>query len=193
MIAKEFLSAIAIALTFIAFFPYIRSILQGTIKPHAFSWVIWSCCTFIVFLAQLADKGGVGAWPIGFSGLITIYVAILAYRKKTDSMISRIDWVFFVLAISAIPLWYFTSDPLLSVIILTVVDLLGFAPTFRKAYFKPFEEQLTFFVLMAVRNIIAVTALEHYSITTVLFPAATAFACVLFILMVVLRRRRELI
>ena len=80
MIYKELLSVLAIALTFIAFFPYICSILKGKTKPHAFSWVIWSCCTFIVFLAQLADKGGVGAWPIGFSGIITIYVAILAYR-----------------------------------------------------------------------------------------------------------------
>ena len=94
--SKELLSAAAIALTFIAFFPYIRSIQQGKTRPHAFSWVIWSCCTFIVFLAQLSDKGGAGAWPIGVSGIITIYVAILAYIKKTDSMISRIDWLIFL-------------------------------------------------------------------------------------------------
>jgi hypothetical protein len=50
---------IAIALTLIAFFLYIRSI---------FSWIIWGCTTFIVFLAQLAAKGGVGAWAIGVSG-----------------------------------------------------------------------------------------------------------------------------
>ena len=149
MMYKEFLSAIAIALTFIAFFPYIRSILQGITKPHAFSWVIWGCSTFIVFLAQLADKGGAGAWPIGVSGIITLYVAILAYSKKTDRMISTIDWLFFILAMTSIPLWYLTSDPLLSVVILTMVDLLGFAPTFRKAYARPFEEHITFFALVA--------------------------------------------
>lgn len=187
--SKELLSACAIVLTFIAFFPYIRSILQGTILPHAFPWVIWSCCTFIVFLAQLADNGGAGAWPIGVSGIITIYVAILAYVKQTDNMISRIDWLFFMLAMTSIPLWYFTSDPLLSVIILTAIDLLGFAPTFRKAYARPYEEQLTFFVLMAIRNLIVIAALEHYSATTVLFPALTAIACLAFIIMVRFRRR----
>jgi hypothetical protein len=92
---------------------------------------------------------GAGAWPIGVSGIITIYVAILAYLKRTDSMISNIDWLFFILAMLSIPLWYFTSDPLLSVIILTILDLLGFAPTIRKAYSRPFEEQLRFYVLMA--------------------------------------------
>ena len=66
---KELLSAAAIALTFVAFLPYIRSIKQGVTKPHVFSWVIWGSTTFIVFLAQLADKGGAGAWPIGVSGL----------------------------------------------------------------------------------------------------------------------------
>jgi hypothetical protein len=51
---------------------YIHSIQQGTTKPHVFSWVIWGSTTFVVFLAQLADKGGAGAWPIGVSGIITL-------------------------------------------------------------------------------------------------------------------------
>ena len=113
----------------------------------------------------------------------------MAYSKKTESMITRIDWVFFILAMTSIPLWYFTSGPLLSVVILTSVDLLGFVLNFRKAYFRPFEEQLTFFVLMAICNLIAIMALEHYSLTTVLFSALTALACLIFIIMVVYRRR----
>ena len=187
-IIKEILSAIAIILTFIAFIPYIRSILQGKTKPHAFSWIIWASVTFIVFLAQLADKGGVGAWPIGVSGIITLYVAILAYLKKSDHMITKIDWLFFIIAMASLPFWYFTSNPLWAVVILTTVDLLGFAPTFRKAYRYPYEEQLIFFVLITSRNLIAIMALEHYSLTTILFPAATALACILFIQMVMVRR-----
>jgi len=189
MMVKESLSAVAIALTFIAFFPYIRSIQKGETKPHVFSWLIWGATTFVVFLAQLADKGGAGAWPIGVSGTITIYVALLAYIKKSDITISRIDWLFFITAMTSLPLWYFTSDPLSAVVILTTVDLFGFVPTFRKAYASPFEEKLTFFVLVAVRNIISVLALAHYSLTTVLFPAITAAACLVFIVMVMYRRR----
>jgi len=188
---KEFLSVVAIALTFIAFFPYIRSVLSEKTRPHVFSWVIWGSTTFVVFLAQLADKGGAGAWPIGVSGVITIYVAFLAYIKKSDSSITRTDWLFFISAMSALPFWYFTSDPLWAVVILTTVDVAGFGPTFRKAYDRPFEEHLTFFALVAARNIIAIFALAHYSITTVLFPAVTALACIIFIVMVMYRRRRR--
>ena len=189
MTSKEFLSAVAIALTFYAFFPYIRSIQQGKTRPHVFSWVIWGSTTFVVFLAQLADQGGAGAWPIGVSGVITVYVALLAYLKKSDNTITRSDWLFFMVAMLSLPLWYFTDDPLSAVIILTTVDVFGFVPTFRKAYAFPFEEKLTFFVLMALRNFIVVLALENYSYTTVLFPAVIALACLGFIVMVLYRRR----
>lgn len=186
---KELLSAIAIALTFIAFYPYIRSIMQDKTKPHVFSWVIWATVTFVVFLAQLSDNAGAGAWPIGLSGIITICVAVLAYLKKSDSTITRTDWLFLIAALSSLPFWYLTSDPLWAVVILTSVDILGFGPTIRKAYTYPFEEQLTFFVLIAVRNILSIMALEHYSLTTILFPAITGLACILFIIMVMNRRR----
>ena len=186
---KELLSAIAIALTFIAFYPYIRSIMQDKTKPHVFSWVIWATVTFVVFLAQLSDNAGAGAWPIGLSGIITICVAVLAYLKKSDSTITRTDWLFLIAAMSSLPFWYLTSDPLWAVVILTSVDILGFGPTIRKSYAYPFEEQLTFFMLIAVRNILSIMALEHYSLTTILFPAITGLACILFIIMVMNRRR----
>ena len=186
---KQLLGAIAIGLTIIAYYPYIRSIIQGKTKPHVFSWVIWGTSTCIVFLAQLADKGGAGAWVIGFSGIISIYVAFLAYIKRSDSSITRIDWLFFIVAMTALPIWYLTSDPLWAVVILTTVDVLGFAPTFRRSYILPFEEQLMFYVVMALRNLVVLSALENYSLTTVLFPATIAAACLIFSLMVVYRRR----
>lgn len=186
---KTILSAVAIALTFLAFLPYIRSIRQGKTRPHVFSWVIWGSTTFVVFLAQLADKGGAGAWPIGVSGIVTIYIAVLAYRNKSDTTITRPDWWFLSMAMTALPLWYLTADPLWAVVILTSVDVLGFGPTFRKAYASPFEEQLMLYVLMAVRNFLVILALEHYSLTTVLFPAVIAITCLLFIVMVTYRRR----
>lgn len=189
MMYKEILSAVAIALTFIAFFPYIRSIIQGALKPHVFSWVIWGTTTFVVFLAQLEDNGGVGAWPIGVSGCITIFIALLAYMKRADITITRTDWVFFVSAMSSLPFWYLTSDPLWAVVILTTVDVLGFGPTVRKAYIQPHSESLLFFALFTARNLIVITALENHSVTTVLFPAVIAAACMLLMTMVTYRRR----
>jgi hypothetical protein len=189
-VVKEALSAAAIALTFAIFVPYIRSIRRGVTKPHVFSWVIWALGTFVVFLAQLAGSGGVGAWPIGVSGVITAYIAVLAYRKQSDTVITRSDWVFLLIAVAALPCWLLTADPLWAVVILTGLDLAGFGPTFRSAYSRPYDERLGFYSLAAVRNLLAVLALEHYSLTTVLFPAAVGIACLALAAMVAYRRKR---
>jgi hypothetical protein len=185
---NELLSAVAIALTLIAFFPYIRSIITGAIRPHVFSWVIWGATTFVVFLAQLEDGGGTGAWPIGVSGIITIFIALLAYSKHADISITRTDWLFLVTALSSLPFWYIASDPLWAVVILTTVDVLGFGPTVRKAYYLPHSESLLFFGLFAARNLIVILALENHSVTTVLFPAVIAAACILLMSLVMYRR-----
>ena len=187
---KELLGIVAIALTFIAFIPYIRSIQAGQTQPHVFSWVIWGSTTFVVFLAQLADNGGAGAWSIGVSGLITLYIALLAYQKRGDIRITSTDRLFLIAALASLPLWYVTANPVWAVLILTTIDLFGFAPTFRKAYHQPYGEHLGFYSIMVLRNVIALLALQHVSLTTSLFPAATGILCVSFIMMVKIQRHR---
>ena len=186
---KLFFSGVAIALTFVAFVPYIRSILTGATKPHVFSWVIWGTTTVIVFFAQLEAKGGIGAWPIGVSGAVTTFIAALALVKHSDISITRTDWLFFLAALASLPFWYFTSDPLWAVLVLTTVDLLGFGPTIRKAYDFPHKENILFFFLFMARNACALLALEHYSLATVMFPLSVGSACLLLIVMVNYRRR----
>lgn len=189
MLYKEILSFVAIVLTLAAYIPYIRAIFSGAIKPHVFSWVIWGATTLLAFLAQLEANGGVGAWPIGVSGSITIFIACLAYLKRADVTITKSDWLFFVAAMSSLPLWYLTSDPLWAVVMLTTVDVLGFGPTIRKAYHFPYSESLLFFGLFAVRNLLVMMAFENYSMTTLLFPAVIATVCVLLMMMIAYRRR----
>ena len=102
-----------------------------------------------------------------------------------------LKWIgcFWSLALSALPLWFVTSSALSAVIILTIVDLLGFGPSVRKAYDAPKEENATFFAIGAVRNGFVLLALENVSWTTALFPAAVGIACVLFIALIFYRRR----
>ncbi len=190
MTYKAILSGVAIALTFLAFIPYIRSILKGITKPHVFSWIIWGTTTFFVFLAQLDDNGGVGAWPIGVSGIITVMIAYLAYTKRSDISITKSDWLLLIMAMSALVLWYLLKDPLWAVVVLTIVDSIGFIPTIRKVYHAPYSEPLSFIILFFLRNILVILALEHYSITTVLFPAVIALDCLLLIALIMIRRQK---
>ncbi|MBV6447760.1 MAG: hypothetical protein FCKEOINB_01396 [Nitrosomonas sp.] len=189
MFYKEILSLIAIAITLAAFIPYIREIFRGSVKPHIFSWVIWGATTLLIFLAQLEDNGGAGTWPIGVSATITIFIAYLAYTKRADVTITRTDWLFFAAALLSLPLWYWTSDPLWAVVLLTAIDVAGFGPTVRKAYQFPYSESLLFFALFTLRNVLVMLALENLSVTTLLFPAVMLVICVFMITMIAYRRR----
>jgi len=185
---KEFLSAVAVLITFVAYYPYLRSVLKNDIIPHYFSWVIWGITTFVVFLAQLSDDGGAGAWPIGFSGVITIFIAFLAYRKRERVGTTTSDWLFLCFALLSLPLWYVTSNPLWAVVILTTIDALGFGPTIRKTYADPHSEPILFYGIFAGRNVIAIVALENYSLTTMLFPVVTGLGCMLLVGIMAYRR-----
>lgn len=185
---KHFLGALAIALAVAAYAPYIHSTLRGATRPHLFSWMTWATVTTVVFFAQIQGKGGSGAWPTGVSALLTIFIARLAWLKRSDVTISGRDWFFLLASLSSLPLWYLTADPRWAVVILTTVDVLGFGPTVGKAYHLPQSEPPAFYALLAVRNLMAIAALEHYSLTTVLFPAVLGVACFFVLVLLICRR-----
>ena len=191
MSVVEFVGLAAAVLTVVAYVPYIKAIKGGQVKPHFFSWLIWTLTTAIVFLAQLAADGGAGAWPTAVSAAITVYVAWLALVLRSDFTNTRADWCFLIAALLSLPAWFITADPLWSVIILTLVDALGFGPTLRKAWQKPQEESMQFYLLFAVRSGLSIYALESRTLTTVLFPAAMVVACVLVCGMLWWRRRQR--
>ncbi len=188
--SRELLSAAATVLTFVIFLPYIRSIRSGRTKPHVFSWVIWGLGTVIVCFAQLAGGAGIGAWPIGLSGVITVYVAVLAYQHRGDRSITRMDRVFLVTALAALPCWFFTANPLWAVVLLTIMDLLGFGPTFRAAWHRPHEERMGFYAWAALRNLLVILALEKLSLTTALFPAVVGVGCLALVALIFGRRQQ---
>jgi len=185
---KPAFAAIAIALTFIGTAPYVYSTLRGATRPHVFSWVAWALTTTVVFFAQLQGRGGIGAWPTGVSALLTAFIAVLAWTRRGDVAISRSDGLFFLASLASLPLWYLTSDPLSAIVILTTVDVLGFGPTIRKAYHAPHSEPPVFYAIFALRNLTAILALEHHTVTTVLFPTVLGLVCVFILGLLIWRR-----
>ncbi len=185
---KGVFSATAVAVTFVNYVPYIWSILCGQKRPHVFSWVIWGLTISVVFFAQTAGHGGIGTWPTAVTGMLTIYIAVLAYLRRADLEVTKTDWLFLGAAISALPVWLLTSDPMWAVVVLTVVDVAGFGPTIGRAYRHPHGESAFFFALFIFRNFLVILALERHSLTTVLFPAADAAACLVLTCTLLFRR-----
>lgn len=187
---KDGLATLAVILTVVAYIPYTRSILRGRTRPHVFSWLVWGVINVVVFFAQLADKGGAGAWPTGISGLGTLLIAFLSWQHKGDIHITRSDWCFFVGSLLAIPLWPLTSDPFLSVLVLTIIDVLAMGPTLRKSYYRPDQERASLYATVILRYILAIFALENYTATTMMFHVASIATCVVLISVILIRKEQ---
>ncbi len=188
MTSQEIFAWFSLVIAVVSYIPYLRSILQGQTKPHVFSWLVWGVLTGIAFLAQKTDGAGPGAWATGFTAIVSGVFVVLGLFKG-EKNITRSDWISFVSALAIIPVWYFTSNPLLAIILVTLIDMLGFYPTFRKSWAKPTEELPFTYILSAIKFFVAMCALDHFSWITALYPASLVIMDTAFVVMIAWRKR----
>lgn len=186
---KLSLTILAIVLAIAGYTPYFRDIFKGKTRPHAFTWFIWALLTAIAFFAQLSAGGSFGSWVTGATALISIAITVLALRRGRQD-IAKIDWVFLGGCLAALGLWALTKSPTASVVLITLIDALAFAPTFRKSFVRPYSETLITYAVSALKFAIALAALGSFSVATVLYPTSLVVTNGLFVAMVLWRRQR---
>lgn len=95
-----------------------------------------------------------------------------------------------MLALAVIPIWQLTQNALLAVVAVTLIDMLGYYPTFRKAWARPYQEAIFNYGVANFIHILSLLATEHYSLTNILFQIIVFIANTALIVMVLWRRRR---
>jgi len=186
---KNVLGVIAVVVAFVSYIPYFRNIFSGKTKPHAFSWLVWGILNAIAFSGQIHDKGGAGAWSVGLTAAVMFFIFAVSL-KRGEKDIKPFDWFCLIGAIVALVPWLLTNEPLISVILITVIDALGFLPTVRKSYIRPHQETMTTFLLSTVKYSLVVIALQRYTLVTVLFPLSLVIMNGLFVAMLLIRRKQ---
>ncbi len=186
---KEFIGLAAVLLSIVGHLPYITDTIKGKTQPHVFTWVIWAIVTILAFFGQWAKGGGAGSWTTGVTGLITVLIALLALKNGSKD-ITRSDRLFLAGALIAIIPWYLTDDPTLSIVIITLIDVLAFIPTVRKTIGNPSSETLFTYALNIPRHGLALIALENYNLATYLYPAALFFMNILMVSIIIRPKNR---
>lgn len=186
---KAILGTLAIVIAVISYVPYFRDIFTGRTKPHAFTWLVWAILNGVAFAGQIHDKGGAGAWAMGFTTLATFSIFLLALFKG-EKDIRRFDWICLIAAVLSLLPWLITNDPLISVVLITIIDVFGFMPTVRKSLRKPHQETLSTYALSTLKYGLIVAALHNYTLVTVLFPLSIGILNGLFVVLLLVRRRQ---
>ncbi|NBX66856.1 MAG: hypothetical protein EBQ96_07670 [Proteobacteria bacterium] len=185
--AKTVYGLIAIVVTLVGIAPYIVGMLKGHTKPHIFSWFLWAFTGWVVTAAQIWDSAGPGLWGMLTASIVCTLVFFMSLKDgKKD--ITRSDWVMLSTALLAIPAWVVTSHPLLSVIIVTGIDLIAYGPTIRKSWKKPGEEVAFMYVAAGTWQAFSLLAMENYTLVTCLSTASLLAMNCFFVPYLLVRR-----
>ncbi len=188
MFDKAILGWLSVLIVVVVTLLYLRLVWRGAIKPHLFTWVIWALSTGIAAAGRMSEAAGAGAWGQWAGAAGCVCVALLTWRQG-EKDITRGDWWSFLLALAAIPLWLLTDNALLAVLMVTAIDVVGYYPTFRKSWRRPYEEAVFNYIAANVIHVLSVLATEHYSVTNLLFQVTLFVVNSLLVAMLLWRRR----
>lgn len=187
IITKEAMGWISLIIAVIGYVPYIISIIRRKTKPHAFSWIVWTIVLGITFVAQYSDEAGAGSWATGISAMICVPISIMAVLWG-EKNITRGDWISFLGALAAIPVWVATRDALWAVILVTFIDASVYYPTLRKSWIKPYDELTFQYVIAAAKYVFALLAVDKVSVVTTLYPTVSILMEASVVLVLTFRR-----
>lgn len=177
---KTVCGALATIISIACVFPYWRDILRKKTQPHSYTWLIWTLLQIIGSIIMFSTGAGIGTLAMAAGAIVCGYIFILSLTYGTKN-ITVFDTVCLIGALVSMVIYFFLHDPVISVIILTVTDFVGFLPTLRKAYMEPYSETLSLYLLGVVWSSFNMAAIGTYSITTTLYPAcilvANAICC----------------
>lgn len=185
---KEILGAVSAILGVAIVVPYVVTIVKGTNKPHMFSWIIWTAVTGIAAAAQIAKGADAGAWNATLGALSCAVIAAMAAKYGTTD-VKRSDVVALCAALGAIPLWLVLHDPTWSVIVVCTIDVIGYYPTLRKSFDKPFEENLVVYFGGTFAFGLSMLAMSEHSIATLLHPIVVSVTNLILCVVVLYRRK----
>ena len=185
---KLFLSIIASIVGIVGYFPYVRDIFSHKTKTHLYTWLIWLTTTSTAMFGVIYGGGGWGALSLGAYAVLILGIFIFSFKYGTKN-ISKSDTAILVLALIAVIFWWQFKQPLVSVLIVTLIDFFGYVPSFRKTFMSPWSETPVSWLLFAISNLFTIFALKEYNLLTTTYLAVIMCANLAMFLISHLRRR----
>ena len=140
---------------------------------------------------SLLGGGGWGVLCLMASAIMVLFVFFLCFKYGTKN-ITKSDTVTLFIALLAMAVWWQTKDPVYAIIMVTVIDALGYIPTYRKSYAEPQSETPHFWFLMGTVMVLVMLSNTEYSLLTMLYISVLAVANFgLFILLIIRLRKSE--
>ena len=164
-------SYLSVILDLFANIPYAWSVYKGQIRPHPFTWLIWTLLVLLMAVIQYNGGAGGGGWLLISTTILNIIIVILSFRFGTKD-IQRSDYIALFFCLACFPLYFLFKLPDIAAIIITTIDCVSFYPMLRKSFHDPHGESALFQGIMASAYLSSLVAMDAYSLSTALFPVS---------------------
>lgn len=184
---KLFFAITALVIGLSSTLPYIKDIFSLKTKPHIYTWLIWSITTGTAAVGVYYGGGGLGLINLAMMSVVTFGIFLISLKYGTKN-ITTWDTIILIFAILAILVWWQLHQPLLSVFMVSLIDVLGYIPSFRKTWQEPWSETLISWLGFTAGNIFALLALSQYNLLTTTYLVAVILASAILFFICLVRR-----
>ncbi len=186
---KFIIASIASLLMITAYIPYFKDIFAHKTKPHMFTWLIWGITQSTATVALLYGGGKFGSISLIMGTILVTVIFLLSFKYGTRD-ITNSDKLVLILALIAIIIWWQLDSPLVAVIMISLIDGIGYIPTIRKSIKNPWSETLSFWIIMAIVDCLAIMANAKYNLLTVTYLSVLFVANISVVLVCSIRRHK---
>lgn len=162
---------LSVAIDFLGNVPYAYQVYKGIIRPHPFTWFIWTVLTLMMAIVQFYEGAGGGGWLLVSTTVFNTLIVCLSIRYGTKD-IKKVDYIVLAFCLACFPLYFVFQLPILTALVITIIDSASFLPMLRKSIKDPSGESIQFQWMMTAAYICSLLSMETYSLPTCLFPAA---------------------
>lgn len=159
----------AAALSLSAGVVYIIDIVSGRAQPHRATWWILGILNCAIAASYYAAGAFTTLWlPLEF-GVSFLVVAFLSV-KYGEGEWRRVDTYLLSGAVVGVIVWWLSRSAPLALALFTIVDLVGLAPTIRKAYLRPWTEASSAWAIGTLAGFLNVLAIDDWAPEISLYP-----------------------
>jgi len=184
---KDFMGALAVVITLVAYGIYVWQTLRGEARPHPLSWLIFGILTGTAYLVQLDEAAGPGSWVMGITAIVCLLLCLMSFWRG-ERTFPWYEWAFLIAAAVIFIFYLWSRQPTIAAVLAAFVNMLGFGPTVTKAWQRPHSDSITTFALNSIKFIPAFFAMDNLSLATCVMPAALVVANAAVALIIYVRR-----
>lgn len=156
-------------ISFLNMFWYMRGIIRGEIKPALAYWLLAEIAMLLIVASSYSLGDRTSLWiAVAYASTQIVIIGLALWARNTN--ITRLDIGLFALAGVSIWLWWYTDNPLYTLIINVGIDASGYIPLWRSIWKNPENEDKIYWWIAACACILNMFSVRDITPTAVLYP-----------------------